>query len=69
MEGFEAKDYFNDPERPGFLEWGLEVDRLLVATLTLGVLDLPDQDYSSMFADDVRPSAVVAMIIDEMGGF
>ena len=67
MADYTAKDYFNDPTRPGFLEWGLKVDKLLTDTLTLGVLDLPDRDYSAAFADGLRPTQVLAEIIDEFG--
>lgn len=66
---YEAKDYFNDPTRPGFLEWGLEIDKLLTDTFGMGVLDLPDMDYSGYFADGLRPRKVLAIIIDEMGGY
>lgn len=62
---YTARDYFNDPSRPRFLEWGLKIDRLLNLNLGLGVLDLPDQDYSAMFEDGMRETAVVAHIIDE----
>lgn len=66
-ETYTAHDYFNDPSRPGFLEWGLKIDKLLMDTLTLGVLDLPDRDYSAAFADGLRPTQVLAEIIDEFG--
>ena len=64
---YTAHDYFNDPERPGFLEWGLKIDRLCEYTLGLGILDLPDRDYSGAFADGLLPTQVLAQIIDEFG--
>ena len=64
---YTAKDYFNDPSRPGFLEWGLKIDKLCEDTLGLGILDLPDRDYSAAFADGLRPTQVLAEIIDEFG--
>lgn len=68
-ETYTARDYFTCPKRPGFLAWGLKVDEILQNTLDMGVLDLPDQDYSAMYADGMRPSAVVAKIIDDMCGY
>ena len=62
---YTAHDYFNDPTRPGFLEWGLKIDALCVDTFGLGILDLPDRDYSAAFADGLRPTQVLAEIIDE----
>ena len=64
---YTARDYFNDPSRPGFLEWGLKIDQLCVDTFGLGILDLPDRDYSAAFADGLRPTQVLAEIIDEFG--
>ena len=64
---YTAHDYFNDPERPGFLERGLKIGKLCETTLGLGILDLPDRDYSAAFADGLRPTQVLAEIIDEFG--
>lgn len=64
---YTAHDYFNDPSRPGFLEWGLKIDKLCEDTFGLGILDLPDRDYSGAFADGLRPTQVLAEIIDEFG--
>ena len=64
---YTAHDYFNDPSRPGFLEWGLKIDKLCEDTFGLGILDLPDRDYSAAFADGLRPTQVLAEIIDEFG--
>ena len=64
---YTARDYFNDPERPGFLECGLKIDKLCEDTFGLGILDLPDRDYSAAFADGLRPTQVLAEIIDEFG--
>ena len=64
---YTARDYFNDPSRPGFLKWGLKIDELCFCTFGLGVLDLPDRDYSAAFADGLRPTQVLAEIIDEFG--
>ena len=66
-ETYTAHDYFNDPSHPGFLEWGLKIDKLCENTFGLGILDLPDRDYSAAFADGLRPTQVLAEIIDEFG--
>lgn len=44
-------DYFTCSERPGFLAFGKKMEAALVGKCGLGVLDLPDQDYSSLFED------------------
>lgn len=69
MDEYTARDYFTCPKRPGFLAWGLKVDEILERTIGMGILDLPDQDYSAMYEDGMRPSAVVAKIIDDFGGY
>ena len=51
------KDYFDDPERPGFYSFGRRIDAALVDKCGLGALDLPDQDYSSHFEDCDRDEA------------
>ena len=47
----ELQDYFGDPDRPTFLTFGKLVNARLVKRCGLGVLDLPDQDYSSLHED------------------
>lgn len=47
----ELAQYFTDPDRPTFLEFGKLVDARLVKRCGLGILDLPDQDYSSLHED------------------
>jgi hypothetical protein len=42
------REYFTDPDHPTFLRFGALVNRQLVERCGLGVLDLPDQDYSSL---------------------
>lgn len=60
-------DYFTCPDRPGFLAWGLAVDKALTQRIGLGVLDLPDQDYSSMYEDGLTASETVAEVLDATG--
>lgn len=45
------EEYFTCSERPGFLAFGKKMERALVSKCGLGVLDLPDQDYSSLFEE------------------
>lgn len=47
----ELEQYFTDPDRPTFLEFGKLVNARLVKRCGLGILDLPDQDYSSYHED------------------
>lgn len=45
------EDYFTCSDRPRFLEFGKKMEAALVDRCGLGVLELPDQDYSSLFED------------------
>lgn len=61
-------DYFNDPERPGFLEWGQAVNKLALDAINMGVLDIADQDYSAMFEDDMTPEEAWADVAESEFG-
>ena len=71
------KDYFDDDSRPGFYGFGRRVDASLTARTGMGVLDWPDQDYSTLFADcdtdetghipDSEIERVVDEVIEELG--
>lgn len=60
-------DYFTCPDRPGFLAWGEAVEKALVAQCGMGVLDLPDADYSSMYEDGYEPEEAAAEVLEENG--
>lgn len=47
----ELAQYFTDPTRPTFLRFGKLVNARLEERCGLGILDLPDQDYSSLHED------------------
>lgn len=60
------EEYFTCPERPGFLAFGKKMERALVNRCGLGVLDLPDQDYSSMFEDWDGSDEAIADMADDI---
>lgn len=45
------KEYFDDPERPTFYRFGRIIDAYIVSKIGMGVLDIADQDYSSLHED------------------
>lgn len=42
------KDYFYDPKRPTFFRFGRIMDAYVSSVAGIGLLDLADQDYSSL---------------------
>lgn len=42
------QEYFTCPDRPDFLKFGTLVNKRLENKCGLGILDLPDQDYTSL---------------------
>ena len=47
----ELAQYFTCPNRPTFLQFGKLVNARIESRIGLGILDLPDQDYSSLHED------------------
>jgi len=64
-------EYFTCPDRPTFLSFGKKINYALTRICGLGVLDLPDQDYSSLHEDwDGTDRQIVDMakeILEEEG--
>lgn len=63
----DTREYFTCADRPGFLRWGLDVDAALVRACGLGVLDLPDADYSSMYEDGMNPAEAARDVLEAEG--
>lgn len=47
----DLQNYFGDPRRPTFITFGKKINAALTRLSSLGVFDLPDQDYSSLHED------------------
>lgn len=62
-----AAEYFTCPDRPGFLPWGLAVEKALIAKCGMGVLDLPDAPYSDMYEDMLEPEDAADEVLAEQG--
>lgn len=67
MADADTNAYFTCPDRPGFLAWGLKVDAALEAKCGMGVLDLPDWDYSSAYEDMSEPDEVADEVLADQG--
>lgn len=68
----ELAEYFTCPDRPTFLQFGKLVNARIEARCGLGILDLPDQDYSSLHEDwdgTVQHACDIADEILEEEGF
>lgn len=59
-------EYFTDPERPEFVNFGKKMEKALVLRCGFGVLDLPDQDYSSLFEDWDGTDEMIGEMADEI---
>ena len=59
--------YFTCPDRPGFLAWGLAVDAALTTECGMGVLDLPDADYSSLYEDGMTAADAALDVLADQG--
>jgi hypothetical protein len=66
MPPSDVEEYFTDPDRPGFLPWGLKVNAYTESNMMLSILDLPDMDYSSWYEDGLTPRQAYAALIDEL---
>jgi hypothetical protein len=65
-------EYFTDPDRPTFLQFGKLVNARIESRCGLGILDLPDQDYSSLHEEwdgTVQHACDIADEILEEEGF
>lgn len=64
------RQYFSDPERPTFLRFGVLIDQRIGERIGercgLGLLDLADQDYSSLHEDWDGTEAHAYEIADEI---
>jgi hypothetical protein len=68
----ELAEYFTCPDRPTFLQFGKLVNARIESRCGLGILDLPDQDYSSLHEDwdgTVQHACDIADEILEEAGF
>jgi ethanolamine utilization protein EutQ (cupin superfamily) len=45
------EEYFSDPARPEFITFGKLIDKRIRRRCGIGLMDLADQDYSSLFED------------------
>lgn len=63
----ELYSYYYDPDRPGFLEFAEAVNKIAEQKIGMGILDLPDQDYSSFFADELSPEDAWEIIVENEG--
>ena len=60
------QEYFTDEDRPTFLTFGKKVNAALIRRSGVGVLDLADQDYSSLHEEWDGTDKDIWRIADEI---
>lgn len=50
-----------------FRDWMIRLDHLCIRLTGLSIRDLPDQDFASMFDDELTPKEALSDILEDEG--